>query len=94
MVKTNFNSIEINFNTVKYVVNLHLISSTEMNRIKEVLKQQYRTQKYLVEKTGLSPGIISMYCNNLQQPRLDVLERIAILLDVDVRELIKPSEAK
>jgi transcriptional regulator with XRE-family HTH domain len=35
-----------------------------------------------------------MYCNNLQQPRLDVLERIAILLDVDVRELIKPSEAK
>jgi transcriptional regulator with XRE-family HTH domain len=45
-----------------------------------------------VDKTGLSAGIISMYCNNHQQPRLDVLERIAVLLDVDVRELIKPSK--
>jgi putative transcriptional regulator len=76
------------------VVVLKLANSNKMNRIKEVLKEQYRTQKYLVDKIGLSPGIISMYCNNLQQPRLDVLERIAILLDVDVRELIKPSEAK
>jgi transcriptional regulator with XRE-family HTH domain len=65
-----------------------------MNRIKEVLKEQYRTQKYLVDKTGLSPGIISMYCNNLQQPRLDVLEKIANLLEVDVRELIKPTKKK
>jgi len=76
------------------IVNLNHINSIEMNRIKEVLKEQYRTQKYLVEKTGMSPGIISMYCNNRQQPRLDVLEKIAILLGVDVRELIKPTETK
>jgi transcriptional regulator with XRE-family HTH domain len=74
------------------IVSLKNINSIEMNRIKEVLKEQYRTQKYLVDKTGLSAGIISMYCNNHQQPRLDVLERIAVLLDVDVRELIKPNK--
>ena len=73
---------------------MKVIIKIGMNRIKEVLKQQYRTQKYLVDKTGLSPGIISMYCNNLQQPRLDVLERIANLLEVDVRDLIKPTTTK
>jgi transcriptional regulator with XRE-family HTH domain len=65
-----------------------------MNRIKLVLKSQYRTQKYLVDHTGMSAAIISMYCNNLQQPKLDILEMIANLLDVDVRELIEPSKGK
>ncbi len=63
-----------------------------MNRIKIVLKHQYRTQKYLVDHTGLSAATISMYCNNHQQPKLDILEKIAHLLDVDVRELIEPSK--
>jgi transcriptional regulator with XRE-family HTH domain len=63
-----------------------------MNRIRQVLKKQYRTQKYLVDMTGLSPATISLYCSNIQQPKLDVLEKIANLLDVDVRELIEPSK--
>jgi transcriptional regulator with XRE-family HTH domain len=65
-----------------------------MNRIKVVLKNQYRTQKYLVDGTGLSPATISMYCNNSLQPKLDVLALIAKLLDVDVVELIESTKTK
>ena len=62
-----------------------------MNRIRQVLKKQYRTQKYLVDMIGLSPATISLYCSNIQQPKLDVLRKIADSLGVDVRELVESS---
>jgi len=59
-----------------------------MNRIKEVLKQQGRTQTWLAEKIGKSYVIVTNYCNNNAQPSIEVLRKIAAVLDVDVRELL------
>jgi transcriptional regulator with XRE-family HTH domain len=64
-----------------------------MNRIKLILKQQGRTQKWLSDKLGKSYVIVTNYCNNKVQPPLDVLNRIAEILDVDVRELLKSTKS-
>lgn len=63
-----------------------------MNTIKEILSQQGRSQKWLSQKLGKSYVIVSRYCNNKSQPPLEVLNEIAFILDVDVRELIKSTK--
>ena len=59
-----------------------------MNRIKEVLKEQGRTQKWLAEKIGKSYVVVSNYCNNNTQPSILVLFQIAKALGVEAKELL------
>ena len=63
-----------------------------MNRIKEVLKEQGRTQTWLSEKIEKSYVIVTNYCNNNAQPNIEVLRKIANILDVDVRVLLVPTK--
>lgn len=65
-----------------------------MNRIKDVLKDQGRTQTWLAEKLNKSYVVVTNYCNNKSQPSIHVLTEIAKVLDVDVRELLTPSKDK
>ena len=62
-----------------------------MNRIKEVLKDQGRTQSWLSLKIGKSYVVVAKYCNNKSQPNLATLNLIAAALEVDVRDLLDPS---
>lgn len=55
-----------------------------MNRIKEVLEEQGRSQKWLAKKLGKSYNMVNSYVCNRQQPRLETLNKIADILDVDV----------
>ncbi len=59
-----------------------------MNRIKEVLEEKGIKQIWLAEKLGKSYNMVNAYVQNRQQPRLEVLMRIAEILDIDVKELI------
>lgn len=59
-----------------------------MNRIKEVLKEQGRTQTWLAEQIGKSYVVVTNYCNNNTQPSIPVLRQIAEVLDIDVRQLL------
>ena len=63
-----------------------------MNRIKEVLKQKGIKQTWLAEKLGKSYNMVNGYVQNRQQPRLEVLNDIAEILDIDVKELIVSSK--
>ncbi len=63
-----------------------------MNRIKEVLKEQGRTQTWLAEKISKSYVIVTNYCNNNAQPSIQVLTAIAKVLDVDIRDLLVPTK--
>jgi transcriptional regulator with XRE-family HTH domain len=63
-----------------------------MNRIKEVLKDQGRTQTWLAEKIERSYVVVTNYCNNNAQPSIELLRKIADVLDVDVRELLVPTK--
>ena len=60
-----------------------------MNRIKEVLKDKGIKQIWLTDKLDKSYNMVNGYVQNRQQPRLEVLDQIAEILDVDIRELIK-----
>lgn len=60
-----------------------------MNRIKEVLEQKGIKQKWLAEKLGKSFNTVNSYVQNRQQPRLEVLNEIAKILDVSMKDLIK-----
>lgn len=60
----------------------------KMNRIKDVLQAQGRSQTWLAEQIGKSYVVVTNYCNNNSQPSIPVLRDIAKELDVDVRELL------
>lgn len=64
----------------------------EINRIKEVLFFQKRTQKWLADELGVSTTAMTAMCNNKTQPHLKDLKKIAAILDVDIRELLIPTK--
>ena len=59
-----------------------------MNRIKEVLKEQGRTQVWLAGKIGKSQGTVALYVNNKLQPTLDTLFKIAKYLEISPKKLL------
>lgn len=59
-----------------------------MNRIKEVLDQKGIKQIWLAEKLGKSFNMVNSYAQNRRQPSLDVLYKIAELLDVEAKDLL------
>ncbi len=65
-----------------------------INRIKEVLVIQSKSQVWLAEELGKSTTSITAICNNKSQPHLKDLKRIAEILDVDIRELLVPTKEK
>jgi transcriptional regulator with XRE-family HTH domain len=63
-----------------------------LNRIKVVLVEQQKTGKWLAEQLGKSTCTVSKWCSNTIQPDLATLDKIATLLNVDIRELLTPSK--
>ena len=63
-----------------------------MNRIKEVLEDRGIKQTWLAAQLNKSYNQVNAYAQNRQQPRLEILNEIALILDVDVRELIVSSK--
>ena len=60
----------------------------DINRIKVVLVEKKRTNKWLAEQMGVKPSTVSKWCANSSQPDVASLLRIADLLEVDIKELI------
>lgn len=60
----------------------------DVNRIKLVLVEKKRTNKWLSEQMGVNPSTVSKWCTNSSQPDLTSLLKIADLLEVDIKELI------
>lgn len=61
---------------------------TIINRIKVVLVEKQRTSKWLAEQLGKSENTVSKWCSNKTQPSLNTLLEIAMVLDIDIRELL------
>ena len=62
------------------------------NRIKAVLADKNRTCKWLAQDIGMSENTVSRWCSNRSQPSLQQLGKVANALDVDIRELIRPTK--
>ena len=65
-----------------------------MNRIKVLLVEKQKTNKWLAEQMGKSENTISRWCSNKSQPSISQLQEIANLLDVDIRVILKPQISK
>ena len=59
-----------------------------MNRLKEVLNDQGRSQIWLAKQIGRSYATTTNYCNNKTQPSLTILRKAAVALEVDFKELL------
>ncbi len=59
-----------------------------INRIKAVLAERGKTGKWLAEQVERDPATVSKWCTNSAQPDLQMLAKIAHLLEVDLRELL------
>ncbi|TRX61876.1 helix-turn-helix transcriptional regulator [Fulvivirga sp. M361] len=65
-----------------------MTSKKQINRIRVVLAEKDRTNKWLSEKVGKNRTTVSRWCTNDMQPSLETLVEIAEALDIDVRELL------
>ncbi|MEE1406035.1 MAG: helix-turn-helix transcriptional regulator [Bacteroidales bacterium] len=59
------------------------------NKIKVVLVDKKRTNKWLAERIGCSPTTVSKWCTNVCQPPMETFVKIAELLKVDINELLR-----
>lgn len=68
------------------------MSKKAINRIKVVLVEQGKTNKWLAEQLGKNETTVSRWCTNEVQPSLDTLLQIAALLEIDIKELLNSSK--
>ena len=64
------------------------METERINRIKVVLVEQNRTGKWLAEQLQKNEATISRWCSNTSQPSLEMLVKIATVLNVEPKDLI------
>ncbi len=63
-----------------------------MNRIKEVLQEKGIKQTWLAERLEKNFNMVNEYCNNRRQPSLEDLYKIAEILNVNPKDLLKDTD--
>lgn len=64
----------------------------KINRLKVVLVEKEKSGKWLADQLGKSTCTVSKWCSNATQPDLQTLDKIAKMLDVNVKELLNDTE--
>ncbi len=64
------------------------METEKINRLKIVLVEQGKTGKWLAGQLGKNEATVSRWCSNTSQPSLEILMKIASILNVDARRLI------
>lgn len=64
------------------------MDTEKINRLKIVLVEQGKTGKWLAGQLGKNEATVSRWCSNASQPSLEMLMKIAAILNVDARRLI------
>ena len=64
----------------------------KINRLKVILAEKGKTNKWLAEKLGKSDVTVSRWVTNEVQPSMETLLEIAKLLDIDIKELLNSSK--
>lgn len=65
------------------------MENKDLNRLKVVLAEKKKTNKWLAEQLGKDPATISKWCTNSAQPNLENLVEIAKCLEITVNDLIR-----
>jgi putative transcriptional regulator len=68
------------------------MNKKSINRVKAVLAEHDKTNKWLAKKLDKNETTISRWCTNEVQPSLETLLEISELLNIDLKELIKSNK--
>ena len=75
-----------NFAIIYY--KLHTMGKN-INRIKVVLAEKQKTNKWLAEQLDCAPTTVSKWCTNACQAPMETYIKISKLLDVELTELVR-----
>lgn len=64
--------------------------SKDINRLKVVLAEKKRTNKWLAEQLGKDLATVSKWCTNTIQPNVETLVEIAKCLNGEIQDLFWP----
>jgi transcriptional regulator with XRE-family HTH domain len=65
------------------------MDGNNMNRLKVVLAEKNIQSKWISEQLGVSRATVSKWVNNTSQPSLEMIDKLAKLLDIDYTELLR-----
>ena len=65
------------------------MDNRQLNRIKVVLADKNKTNKWLAEQLGKDPATVSKWVTNVSQPSLELLLHMAKILNVEIQDLIR-----
>mgnify|MGYP000676839828 CR=1 FL=1 len=68
-----------------------MATNKNINRIKVVLVEKKKTNKWLADQIGKDQATVSKWCTNTSQPSIETLAEVAKLLEADIRELLIPT---
>lgn len=74
------------------LLNKNAFQMNKLNRLKVVLAEKDKTNKWLAEQIGRDQATISKWCTNSAQPPLEALIAISQCLEVSIEELIRMPE--
>lgn len=63
-----------------------------INRLRVVLAEKNKTNRWLAEAIGKNEATVSRWCSNRAQPSIDVFRQIAIALNVDIKDLLNSTK--
>ncbi len=69
------------------------MGTEKINRLKIVLVEQGKTGKWLAEQLGKNEATVSRWCSNTTQPSLEMLMKIAEILEVNAKDLINKGKS-
>ena len=63
-----------------------------INRLKVVLAEKRKTNRWLAEQLGVNEATVSRWVNDRQQPSLTTFRKIADVLGVNVKDLFESNQ--
>lgn len=81
-------------NIIHYICAIQSRYNMKLNRIKAVLAEKGISQTWLARQLGKSFSMVNAYACNRIQPNLETLQQIAVILQVDLKDLITDKEER
>ena len=64
----------------------------DINRLKILLAEKKKTNKWLCEQLGVNPTTVSKWCTNSSRPSLEMVLKMMKVLDADINQIINLPE--
>lgn len=66
----------------------------DINRLKILLAEKKKTNKWLCEQLGVNPTTVSKWCTNSSQPSLEMVLKMMEVLEADINQIINLPETR